>query len=250
MAVDEYLFRLAKSSRNTYLRFYTWLRPAASLGCSQEVSKVVNLEECQRRGVDVVRRMTGGKMVLHHLEVTYSVASSRADIFSASLDGSYRLISEALVSGLKLMGLQPELSSTTAAAYARSNLPCFAYPARNEIEINNRKIIGSAQKRTGSAFIQHGSIPLAKELELLAAISFGLDPSRQGNMTSLFDELGRKVGYQEAAGYLQQGFEQFFGIRAAPLELNPDELHIIEDIETNKYSSPRWTLEKVEPEEV
>jgi lipoate-protein ligase A len=250
MAVDEYLFRLAKSSLNTYLRFYTWLRPTASLGCSQEVSRVVNLEECQKRGVDVVRRMTGGKMVLHHLEVTYSVASSRADIFSATLEGSYRLISEALVKGLKLMGLQPELSSTTAVAYARSNMPCFAYPARNEIEINNRKIIGSAQKRTGTAFIQHGSIPLAKELELLSAISLGLDPSRQGSMTSLFDELGREISYQEAAGYFQQGFEQFFEIKTAPLEFKPGELHMIERIEKNKYASHLWTLEKAEAEGV
>ncbi|MBC7361018.1 MAG: lipoate--protein ligase family protein [Candidatus Aminicenantes bacterium] len=250
MAVDEYLFRLAQNSSNTYFRFYTWLRPTASLGCSQDVSRVVNLEECQKRGVDVVRRMTGGKMVLHHLEVTYSVASSRTDIFTATLEGSYRLISQALVKGLELMGLKPTLASTTVSAYARSNLPCFAYPARNEVEINGKKIIGSAQKRTGSAFIQHGSIPLVKEIELLSAISFGLDPSRQGSMTSLSDELGWEIGYEEAAEYFRQGFEQYFGLELRPLELKPEELELIKRIETSKYASPRWTLEKLEPAEV
>ncbi|HAR35323.1 MAG TPA: hypothetical protein DCR87_00160, partial [Acidobacteria bacterium] len=70
MAVDEYLFRLARAGTRTFLRFYTWLRPTASLGCGQDINKVLNLEECQKRGVDVVRRVTGGKLVLHHLEVT------------------------------------------------------------------------------------------------------------------------------------------------------------------------------------
>jgi len=250
MAVDEYLFRLAQHSQNTYWRFYTWLRPTASLGCSQEVSRVVNLEECQKRGVDVVRRMTGGKMVLHHLEVTYSVASSRTDIFTATLEGSYRLISEALVRGLELMGLKPSLTSATSSAYARSNLPCFAYPARNEVEVNGRKIIGSAQKRTGTAFIQHGSIPLIKEIDLLSAISYGLDRSRQGSMTSLSDELGREISHQQAAEYFRQGFEQYFGVKSVPLEFKPEELEIIKRIELTKYASPRWTLEKLEPAEV
>jgi lipoate-protein ligase A len=247
MAVDEYLYQQAQKKQATYIRFYTWLRPTASLGCSQEVSRVINLKECRRRGVDVVRRMTGGKMVLHHLEVTYSVSSGETDVFTSTLEGSYRLISEALMKGLELMGLEPSLASSTSSAYARSNLPCFAYPARNEIEIRGKKIIGSAQKRSGSDFIQHGSIPLVTELDLLMAISFGLPPGRQDSLTSISDELERAVSYQEAADYFVQGFKSYFSLEFKPLVLTPSDLEQIKKIEAIKYKHPDWTLRKLAP---
>lgn len=247
MAVDEFLFHLAQKNSAIYIRFYTWLRPTASLGCGQEVTRVLNLEECRQRGVDVVRRMTGGKVVLHHLEVTYSVASSRVDIFTATLEGSYRLISEALVKGLEIMGLKAALASTTSASYARSNLPCFAYPARNEVEISGKKIIGSAQKRAGTAFLQHGSIPLIKEIELLSAISFGLASFRQESLTSLSDELGRKISYEEAAGFFCRGFEDYFKVKLKPFQFSAADLEQIKKIEISKYANSAWTLQKIEP---
>jgi len=250
MAVDEYLFRLAKESQSNFLRFYTWLRPTASLGCNQDISKVLNLEECGRRGVDVVRRMTGGKLVLHHFEVTYSLSSSRSDIFTSTLEGSYRRISEALVRGLVLMGLPATLASTTPSGYARSHYPCFAYPARNEVEIRGKKVIGSAQKRKGPAFVQHGSIPLIKEVELLAAIAYGLDPSRQEGMTSLSDELGRKIDFQEAVAFLLEGFKQYFQCEPQAWAFSSTELEIIKRIKMNKYENWQWTGNRVEPAEV
>lgn len=248
MAVDEFLFHEARKSGKTFLRFYTWLRPTASLGCSQEISRVLNLEECRKRGVDVVRRMTGGKLVLHHFEVTYSVASARTDIFGATLEDSYRLISEALVQGLRLMGLPAELASSTPSGYARSHLPCFSYPARHEVVVNGRKAIGSAQKRSGSGFLQHGSIPLVKELELLAAISPGFDPARAESIASLSDELGRTVQYHQAVDFLVEGFRNSFRCRLEERKLLPEELEKIRKIEQLKYASWKWTGEKVEPE--
>lgn len=250
MAVDEYLFSLAKDGHSTFLRFYTWLRPTASLGCGQNINKVLNFDECQKRGVEVVRRMTGGKLVLHHLEVTYSVASSRSDIFTSTLENSYRLVSEALIRGLRLMGLPASLTSSTPSGYARSHLPCFAYPARNEVEVNNRKVIGSAQRRTGSCFLQHGSIPLVKETELLAAISYGLDRERQDNLSSLSDSLGQKIGYQEAVDYLIDGFRQYFQVKPEIYQFSPAELEVIKRIEEKKYASWQWTAYRVEPEEI
>lgn len=249
MAVDEYLFRLAREGAQTFLRFYTWLRPTASLGCGQDIKKVLNLEECQKRGVDVVRRLTGGKLVLHHLEVTYSVASARADIFTSTLEGSYRLISEALVRGLRLLGLPAELAASTPPGYARSHLPCFAYPARNEVEVRGKKVIGSAQKRSGSCFLQHGSIPLVTEAELLAAISYGLDSSRKEGFTSLSDELGWAVSYDQAVGYLVEGFKQQFQTDLGRRFFSPEEMELIRKIEAARYASWQWTGEKRAPDE-
>lgn len=247
MAVDEYLFRLARDGSRTYLRFYTWLRPTASLGCGQDINKVLNLEGCKKRGVDVVRRLTGGKLVLHHLEVTYSVASAQAEVFTATLEGSYRLISEALVRGLQLLGLPAELASSTPPGYARSHLPCFAYPARNEVEVRGKKVIGSAQKRSGNCFLQHGSIPLVSEADLLAAISYGLDLNRRESFTSLSDELGQEISYHQAVDYLIEGFKQQFQTELIPRHISPEEAEIIMKIEASRYASWEWTGEKKVP---
>ena len=84
MALDETL--LDEVSRpqgrpQTYLRFYQWIRPTLSLGFSQKAERVVDLEYCSAHSIDVVRRPTGGKAVLHHHELTYSVVSNDPAFF-------------------------------------------------------------------------------------------------------------------------------------------------------------------------
>ncbi|OGD17216.1 MAG: hypothetical protein A2Y69_11010, partial [Candidatus Aminicenantes bacterium RBG_13_59_9] len=158
MAVDEYLFDRLGAVPRTTVRFYSWERPTASLGYAQSIDKVLDLDFCRSNGIDVVRRMTGGKLVLHWREITYSVASSDTIIFTSTLADSYRLISAGLIHGLEKMGLKARLAGSPPASYTRGNMPCFAYPARDEIEIDGRKIVGSAQKRTGGWFLQHGSV--------------------------------------------------------------------------------------------
>ena len=155
----------------TFLRFYRWERPTASLGYGQDAARAADLDFCRANGIDVVRRMTGGKVVLHHRELTYSLASSDTETFTATLRESYQLISLALVKGLELMGLSARLAPASPPAYVRGTMPCFAFPARDEIEIGGRKIVGSAQKRTGASFIQHGSVPLEKDEALLKAVA-------------------------------------------------------------------------------
>ena len=171
MAVDERLFDLARRAPRTFLRFYRWERPTASLGYSQDPGKVIDLDFCRRHRIDVVRRMTGGKLVLHHREVTYSLSSSDTGLFTGTLRESYHLISRALLKGLELMGLEARLAEAPPQSYARGTMPCFAYAARDEIEVDGRKIVGSAQKRLGPSFLPHGSIPLEKDEALLAGVS-------------------------------------------------------------------------------
>jgi lipoate-protein ligase A len=146
------------------------------------------------------------------------------------------------------MGLPAELAASTPPGYARSHLPCFAYPARNEVEVRGKKVIGSAQKRSGSCFLQHGSIPLVTQAELLAAISYGLDPGRKGGLTSLSDELGREISYDQAVSYLIEGFKQQFEVDPVPRVFSPEETERIRKIEASRYASWQWTGEKRAPE--
>ena len=242
MAVDEHLFRLAGRSTRTFLRFYSWERPTASLGYSQDASRVVDTAFCAARGIDVVRRMTGGKLVLHDREVTYAVASSETSVFTAALRDSYRLISRALLEGLAALGLAARLSETAPPAYAKGTMPCFAFAARDEIEIGGRKIVGSAQKRTGDLFLQHGSIPVEKDEALLAAVARPGESPESPGMTSLAEALGRPVAFDEAVGPLVEGFARFFGVALERFALSPSDLDAVRALRDAKYASDDWTF--------
>lgn len=242
MAVDEHLFRLAGSSSRTFLRFYRWERPTASLGYSQEASRVIDVDLCRTRGIDIVRRMTGGKLVLHDREVTYSVASSDATTFTETLRDSYRLISTALLQGLARMGLSARLAESSPPDYIRGTMPCFAFPAQDEIEIGGKKIVGSAQKRTGTLFLQHGSIPLEKDEALLAAVSRPGESVESLGMTSLSEALGRPIDFDAAVGPLVQGFADSFGVSFERFTLAPADREAVRALQASKYAAEAWTF--------
>ena len=242
MAVDEFFFRSLAARPLTFLRFYQWARPTASLGFTQDAARAADLEFCRRSGIDVVRRITGGKLVLHHLEITYSLASSDTATFTSTLAGSYKLISRALMRGLGLMGLSPTAAGKAPASYAKGNLPCFSHPAQDEIEIGGKKIVGSAQKRSGAGFLQHGSIPLAHDERLLKSVSLlGEDPA-EIRMTSLSEALGRPVDFAWAVERLAAGFREFFGVEPDPLVLTAADEEAVREIERTKYGRESWTL--------
>ena len=241
MAVDDYMFQSLGEEATTYLRFYRWNEPTVSIGYSQKAAKVVNLDFCRRNGIDIVRRITGGKLVLHHKEVTYSVCSSDTDIFSQKLMDSYKLISEALNCCLYRMGIESHLAKGTASEYARGAMPCFAQPARDEIEMDGKKIIGSAQKRTGKKFIQHGSIPLEKEAELLISASQSGQKEPIVKMTTLSEALGKKVDFDWAVEHFISGMSDYFRVRPTPRAFSTKELDAIQKIQIERYENPDWT---------
>ena len=244
MAVDEYLFTRARESSQTFLRFYQWERPTASLGYGQDAARAANLDFCRANGIDVIRRMTGGKVVLHHKELTYSLASSDTETFTATLRDSYRLISLALIKGLALMGLSARLASASPPDYVRGTMPCFAFPARDEVEIGGRKIIGSAQKRTGASFIQHGSVPLENDEALLKTVARSDAEDAGVNMISLSEALGRPVAFDWAASRFSLGVSEFFGVKTKPLSLDGEAWQEISMIEAERYGNDAWTFRR------
>lgn len=242
MAVDDYLFRSLGEEPQTYLRFYRWQRPTASIGYSQKIRRVIDVEYCQKNGIDIVRRMTGGKLVLHHREVTYSLCSSDSQIFTSTLRDSYRLISEALMRGFEKMGLKPCLADAPPDSYVKGSLPCFSYPARDEIEVQRKKIVGSAQRRTGSKFIQHGSIPLEEDEGLLESVSALEKNKNKVRMISLSQALGKKVFFDWAVERLISGISEFFRVDLIPKVLSTEEKKLISRIQEECYGNIDWTF--------
>lgn len=246
MAVDEYLLHSLEEDSQTYLRFYQWEKPTVSLGYSQNVEEVTNLDYCRENSIDIVRRITGGKLVLHHHEITYSVCSSDNKAFPPSLSDSYKMISQALILGLEKMGIDSYLASDAPASYAKGNMPCFSYPTRNEIEVDGEKIVGSAQKRLGARFIQHGSIPVEDNGDLLELVSSLKGGEGKVHMTSLSQVLDRKVSFEWAVEHLAEGFLEYFGINLVPKNFNAQEMEKIFEIQRNRYENEDWTYYRKE----
>lgn len=244
MAIDDFLFRSLGDEPRTYVRFYRWKRPTVSVGYTQNAATVIRLDRCRRLGVDVVRRMTGGKVVLHDKEITYSVSSSDSGIFTSTLKESYRMISLSLVRGLEKMGLKARLAPDPPAAYARGTVPCFSLPARDEVEVGGKKIVGSAQRRTGTKFIQHGSIPLEKNESLLDSVA--VSEAEEISLTSLSDELGGPQRFEDAVEVLAEGIAEYFGISWVRSDLSEDHLRVVSGIEKRLYAARGWTLYREE----
>ena len=165
MAVDEELLARAQAGETTStLRLYTWQPPAVSIGRFQKIETAVDIEACRQRGIDIVRRITGGRAVLHHQELTYSIIARTDDpLFPTNVHGTYKIIAAGLLQGLRNLGIPAEMVSRSGryAALVKKDSKdpaCFSSPSWYEILVHNRKIIGSAQRRLSGAFLQHGSI--------------------------------------------------------------------------------------------
>jgi len=242
MAVDDYLFKSLPDVPLTCLRFYTWMQPTVSFGYSQDIRRIVDVESLQEQGIDIVRRMTGGKLVLHHKEVTYSLCSSDSETFTSTLMDSYKLISQALMRGLEIMGLEPNLAAAPPDSYVKGDMPCFSYPAQNEIEVQGKKIVGSAQKRAGLKFIQHGSIPLEEDDDLLESVSLSKNEKSSLHMISLSQALGKKVSFDWVIEHLILGISNYFDIDLIPKTFKLIEKEAILNIQMEKYSNKEWTF--------
>lgn len=225
MAVDEALAdSCRRGASGPTLRLYGWDRPAISLGYFQRADQVVNLDRCGEAGVPVVRRATGGRAVYHRHEVTYSVvAPVPHPAFPSTIRGTYEVIARALQAGLERLDITVERSDRTTGPtrHGVGSPLCFAATSRNEMTVEGKKVVGSAQRRWSTAFLQHGSILLSHDsstharwfvghLEGLDSIA-GLCANR-GGLTP--DHVCRA---------LVASWERLFTVALRPSGLTPDE---------------------------
>ena len=163
MAIDEWLLHqhLQENIPPT-LRFYTWQPVTISLGYHQKSYPEYwqNLT-WQDTPVDIVRRPTGGRAVLHQGDLTYSLITSG---LSRRPIESYQAICEFLIRGWRSLGL--EVSYGSAGRGYIKNPNCFGTSTTADLILpNGKKFIGSAQLRKKGAILQHGSMILAPDIE-------------------------------------------------------------------------------------
>jgi lipoate-protein ligase A len=230
MALDRHLFSLCESGAGCgFLRLYTWDPPALSLGF-HEPERIIDMRAAREAGVDVVRRPTGGRVVLHKNDLTYTVVlpfalSGCPGGPGAEVPGGagriYRLISECLVDGLASLSNDLIIDRGKARGPREGARPCFASTSRYEITHHGRKVVGSAQRVGRRSVLQHGSIPVGRDYLEVAAYLDGVDRSRLREevaraTTCLEDIAGGRVDIGEIAQNLRAAFPR--GLDLEPVE--------------------------------
>ena len=233
MQRDAALLAAQSEHHDPVLRLYTWSPPAVSFGYMQQAADLLDLDACRAAGVDVVRRPTGGRAILHWEEITYAIVASTTDArFGANLAASHARIGACLAAGLRHLGVEAELSRPMLDAERRwLRQPCFASPGRAELMVAGRKLLGSAQRRNPTAFLQHGSLLVGpahvRLVELLQdarrdpGVGKVMRDKLQRDTVTLQDLLGSMPPFEVLAPALIAGFATELQLETAPLESRP-----------------------------
>jgi lipoyl(octanoyl) transferase len=217
MAIDELLLERAARTGEGVFRVYSWGEPTLSFGRNQTAVGVYDTSRARNRGVAVVRRLTGGRALLHHREVTYSVTAPLAT--ATSLRESYARINRLLVYGLRRLGVAVEVAAPKDRAVAPSASPCFERPAAGELVVDGRKLVGSAQWRDGHAMLQHGSILIEDDQPLVSELAMVPVPDPRPAAT-LAESLGRVPSFDEVATALFDAVRSHECEDAAEMDMN------------------------------
>jgi len=251
MAIDESIFyETIKNRKNPTIRFYSSRPAAVSIGYFQDARAEVNIEKCHRDGVDIARRITGGKAVFHRNEITYCiVAGDQEKIFPSDIPGTYKVISNCISRGLAYLGIRANLAEGGRnGAGEELKSCCFSVPSKNELLVEGRKICGSAQVRRRGGFLQHGSLLLAFDPEETASL---LLPARTPEqlkklreaVTAVNEELVSPVDVQIICSQLKKGFAAELGIELVPEILTPAEETLKNEL-MKKYIDGNWNIER------
>ncbi len=243
MAIDEVLAtQVVPKEKIPVFRIYGWQPYAISLGYGQNL-KDLNLRKCQQDGIDVVRRPTGGRAVFHAEEITYCVIIPKeSKFYSTDILTTYNLISKALLFGLCSFGINAQLkkrltNNNKNGAY-KNDVPCFASSAEYEIVFENKKLVGSAQRRYENSILQHGSILTGtNHLKLADYINFSNELSKkrfkgelEKKTISISQILNQIVDQNKLIESLKFGIQKSFTIQLIEKQLTPQVVNEVNKI--------------------
>lgn len=248
MAVDEAMARAVGDDRApATLRLYAWSAPTVSLGYLQKTPGGVDIEACRRHGIGLVRRITGGRAVLHADELTYSVAVPLGDPWrSRPVAEVFARICCGLIAGLRRLGLAARLGDSRSVPGDRSETgACFLLRRMPAILVGGRKLIGSAQRRWDRFLLQHGSLLLDFDagMHQLVFPAWPQDDPAAG-VTSLRALLGDLPPMGDLVSVLSAGWGEALGAPCVPGNLLPVEQSMADALARERYGSPAWIFQR------
>jgi lipoate-protein ligase A len=235
MGLDEALLEsVASGASLPCLRFYGWQPPAVSVGYFQGLLEEVDLDACKRRGIDVVRRISGGGAVFHNLELTYSLVLSESHPSAIKdINASYEKYCAGIVAGLSLLGAETR------------------FVPINDIQAGNRKLSGNAQTRRMGCILQHGTILLDNDVDLMFELLRVPSEKLKGKLvediksrvTSL-KALNIAASFEEAADALAEGFRRVLDLDFLPSAPTDIENRRAQTLAVEKFSARDWLFKR------
>jgi lipoyl(octanoyl) transferase len=255
MAIDEaILLANANGSAPPTLRFFGWTPPCLSLGYAQPGHEADH-HRLRALGVDLVRRPTGGRAILHTDELTYSVIAPMDEprVVGGVVE-SYQHLSAGLTHGLQRLGLtvRADKEYSPAGAGPVKGPVCFEVPSNYEITVGlgvrPQKLLGSAQVRKQGVVLQHGTLPLTGDIaRIVEVLVFESEVARQSaaarvaqRATTLSAVLGRDVSWDEAAAAMAAGFAAALNLTLVPAPLTDAETALADRLCAEKYATDAW----------
>ena len=241
MAVDEAILtgRIIGKSPNT-LRLYCWSPSAVSIGKNQQAENEVQLDNCKKLGISLVRRISGGGTVFHDSsgEVTYALIAKTGDIASRDLTDVYVKVYSGLKDALRILGITTDFNEGDS-----KNCP--------NLTVKGKKISGSAQIKKRDIFLQHGTLLLNIDLEKMftlirvpwAKSCAEVVEVAKNRITSVKDELRHPVTSGTAANAIAVGFANALKMKAVEGELNSFEQDLSQRLCKEKYLTKEWNMQ-------
>ena len=248
MAIDEAIMNLFNKDDPPTLRFYKWEKPCLSIGKFQKISEI-DLKFLDKMSIDLVRRPTGGKAVLHYDEITYSIVIPLDFFEKKDIISTYKKIALAIVKGFEKLGINANLSQRRKNRESKLKRACFYAPSIYEVTVNGKKLVGSAQVRNSKVLLQHGSIPFSLDLDTYSRC-FELDDNSKHRLkrilmmnTVTINQLNSEITEQELISSLTKGFEQVFDLKHFRDDYSIREIKVVESLQI-KYASKEWTFKR------
>lgn len=234
MGIDQVLLEMhAHGKSPATLRFYQWSPPAVSLGYFQRRHSIDTLA-CRKAGIDIVRRLTGGRAVLHLNDLTYSVVAGREEGIPDFIQAAYRILCEGLLEGFRLLGFEAEFRQEKTRSLQADI--CFLRTAVGDIVFRGKRFLGNAQAWSGSSMLQHGSIILAPQGGTWATIlrsDIPVDALKDrinAATTSLEEILHQRLNLGEVKAALTEGMARALGADFFRAKLSSEELRLAREI--------------------
>jgi lipoate-protein ligase A len=245
MALDQALLEEAVLEEfKPTMRFQRWSPPALSIGRFQDISDI-ELDTCAESGIEVVRRPTGGKCILHLGDFTYSLVFP-AHLLPGNIVDAYSEICAGIVGALKRLGLEVSIQYRNKGDYKGCGGACFAVGTEADLGYGGRKVCGSSQVRKNGAILQHGSILMKDHSDFFFGfLRYGDEQERKRSLNIYkkncihLNDTGRDYSWHDLAESFPLGFEETFGVN-----LEEGRLSVSEEARwrylAKAYASPLW----------
>lgn len=257
MAIDEAILTLHSQNKvPPTIRFYGWNPSALSIGYFQQAKQEIYFPALKKYGLDFVRRATGGRAVLHDRELTYSVvlAESYADM-PTSVTESYRLISTGLLYGFRHLGLDANFAIPKQSSRQQKgdrSAVCFDAPSGYELVVEGRKVAGSAQTRKQGTILQHGSILLDLNVDMLFDVFRFANERVKERLKTTFTHkavainqlLDDPIELDQVKQAFRAGFAEGLDINLVEGQLTQEERKLAEELVATKYLRDEWNYKK------